>query len=240
MSAIEYRIAPSIFEAHPHYCRGVLVVRDASNGPSSSALVALLRQEESDLRVRLSGMSVQEFPAIHAWRDAFRAFGAKPSEHRSSIEAMARRVIKPDQLPSINALVDIGNLVSLRHLLPAGVHPLPLSSALIELRHAKAGDSFLPADGSAAEVPSPAEIVFCQGQDVLTRRWTWRQAAGTQTLASTSSVYFNVDGLAPISAQTVQQAMSEIQDLVVQETGGRVILSTILDARQPALTLKPE
>lgn len=240
MNGIEYRVDESIFAAHPHYCRGVLVVRRAINGPSSAALVDLLRGEEASLRTRLQGRTVQDQPEVAAWREAFRAFGVKPSEHRSSIEAMARRVVKPDQLPSINALVDIGNLVSLRHLLPAGVHPLPIASASIELRRARAGDSFLPADGSTPEAPPLGEVVFCQGNDVLTRRWTWRQAAGTQTLPETTAVYFNVDGLAPITSDTVQRAMGDIQELVVQETGGEIVLSTILNAQQPALLLQTE
>ncbi len=36
---------------------------------------------------------------------------------------MARRVAKGQELPSINALVDIGNVLSLRHLVPLGAIP---------------------------------------------------------------------------------------------------------------------
>jgi DNA/RNA-binding domain of Phe-tRNA-synthetase-like protein len=237
MNALEYRIDPAIFAAHPGYRRGVLVVQDASNGRSDPGLVALLREEEAQLRARLFGSNVAEHPAIASWREAYRRFGAKPSEHRSSIEAMARRVTKPDQLPSIHALVDIGNLVSLRYLLPAGVHPLPPAGALIELRPTMPGDRFVPADGGAAESPADGEVVFCQGHDVLTRRWTWRQAAGTQTLPETSAVFFNIDGLPPISDDDVRAAMADIARLASEYTGATVAVSTVLSMDRPALVL---
>lgn len=240
MQEIEYRIDGAVFAAHPGYRRGVVVVRDAANSRSGAELQAMLRAEEARLRERLQGISVTDQPAIAAWREAYRRFGAKPSEHRSSIEALARRVLKPDQLPTINPLVDIGNIVSLRHILPAGVHPLPSAGAVIELRPTTAGDTFVPPDGSAAEAPNPGEVVFCQGHHVLTRRWTWRQAAGTQTLPQTSAVFFNVDGLPPVTDDAVRAAMQEIEHLTLQHTGGRVALSAILTADNPIFLFSPK
>jgi DNA/RNA-binding domain of Phe-tRNA-synthetase-like protein len=228
MPDIRYRIDQSLFSAHPDYRRGVVVVRGANNAATGTKLQAILRNEELRLRERLSNFNIVDVPVIAAWRDAFRQFGAKPSEHRSSIEALTRRILKPDQLPSINPLVDIGNIVSLRHLLPAGVHPLPPAGAQLELRPTIAGDSFLPVDGSPGEQPAPGEIVFSLSNEVLTRRWTWRQAAGTQTLAHATEVFFNVDGLPPSNPDLVFAAMRDIEEMVHEHTGGRVVLSAVL------------
>lgn len=234
---MEYQIAAEIFETFPDYRRGVVVIRGAVNTRDGAELEALLRAEEERVRLRLGSGNVAEQPTVAAWREAYRRFGAKPSEHRSSIEAMLRRVVKPDRLPSINPLVDIGNIVSLRHLLPAGVHPLPASGPGLELRRAYPGDTFLPADGSPAEVPAPAEVVFVHGTDVLTRRWTWRQAAGTQTLAKTTDVFFNVDGLPPVGDDLVRAAMDDVVRLVVAHTGGSVVSSAVLSVDSPSMEI---
>ena len=230
MTPLEYTVDPAVFAAHPGYRRGVVVVVDADNGRDGSALQALLRAEEARLRQRFGATGVAEHPAIAAWREAFRRFGARPSEHRSSIEALARRVLKPDALPSINPLVDIGNIVSLRYLLPAGVHPLPPAGAALELRPARPGDAFVPAGAAAPETPAPGEIVLCQGHEVLTRRWTWRQAAGTQTLPGTSAVFFNVDAMPPVTDEDMRAAMRDIGHLAAEHTGGRIALETVLSA----------
>jgi DNA/RNA-binding domain of Phe-tRNA-synthetase-like protein len=236
MPTLDYKIDRSIFAAHPGYQRGLVVVHGAANHAKVPQLQAMLRAEEERLRERLRGASVTDHPVIAAWREAYRKFGAKPSEHRSSIEAMTRRVVKPDLLPGINPLVDIGNIVSLRYILPAGVHPLPLAGGdSLQLRPTAADDTFLPADGGAAETPPPGEIVFCLGRNVLTRRWTWRQAAATQTLPDTTHVFFNVDGLPPTTGDDVLQAMRDIGKLVTEFTGGTVKLSAVLTSDQPQL-----
>lgn len=236
---MDYHIASDILDAYPSYRRGVVVLRDADNRDEGSRLEPLLRAEEERLRHRLGTGNVAERAEVACWREAYRRFGAKPSEHRSSIEAMVRRVLKPDRLPTINPLVDIGNIVSLRHLLPIGVHPLPETEPGLQLRRAQAGDSFAAPDGSAAETPSPGEVVFAQGAAVLTRRWTWRQAAGTQTLAQTRDVFFNVDGLPPIDDDQVRAAMRDIEDLVVEHTGGRIVAAAVLSANNPSLHVPP-
>ncbi|MEZ5657091.1 MAG: phenylalanine--tRNA ligase beta subunit-related protein [Burkholderiaceae bacterium] len=227
---MQYLIDAEVFESYPGYRRGVVVIRGAQNTRDGSALETLLRSEEARVRERLAGINVAEHPAIAAWRDAYRRFGAKPSEHRSSIEAMLRRVLKPDRLPSINPLVDIGNIVSLRYLLPAGVHPLPAGGPGLALRRAREGDTFLPADGAAPEAPPATEVVFAHGAEILTRRWTWRQAAGTQTLPDTTEVFFNIDGLPPVDDDAVRLAMTDIAQLVVAHTGGSVIAMAVLAA----------
>jgi DNA/RNA-binding domain of Phe-tRNA-synthetase-like protein len=234
---MEYRIASDIFEAYPGYRRGVVVARGAVNTRDGSALKALLRIEEARVRLRLGSSNVAEHPAVASWREAYRRFGAKPSEHRSSIEAMLRRVVKPDDLPSINPLVDIGNVVSLRHLLPAGVHPLPVPEPGLELRRSRPGDTFLPADGSEPEVPPQTEVVFAHGPAVLTRRWTWRQAAGTQTLSETTDVFFNIDGLPPADEDQVRSAMDDIERLVITHTGGGIVAAAVLSLQSPSLQI---
>lgn len=236
MNTFGYRIAPEVFTAYPGYCRGVVVFSDVDNGGQNADLLALLRATERHVRASISG-NVSEYPKIAAWRDAYRKFGAKPSEHRSSIEAMTRRVVKPDDLPSINPLVDVGNIVSLKYMLPAGVHPLAAGREALELRRATAGDVFVPAGSASPEQPSEGEIVFTSGNEVLTRRWTWRQAAGTQTLPDTQCVFFNIDGLAPTTRAEVIAAMQEVSHLVQKHCRGIILQSRILDSVDPSMSV---
>lgn len=237
MNSFTYTISPDVFADHPHYLRGILVFKGLDNSQAHAELTALLRQAENQLRERITG-NPAEYPNIAAWRDAYRQFGAKPSEHRSSIEALGRRVLKPDNLPDINPLVDIGNLVSLRHVLPAGVHPVGAQSKTLALRKAQTDDRFLSAPGEEPEAIAPGEIVLAAGNRVLTRRWTWRQAGDTRTLADTDCVFFDIDGLPPVSQETVNAAMADIVELVATYCGGLCVGQAILDSNQPTFTVR--
>lgn len=57
-------------------------------------------------------------PHVAAWREAYRAFGAKPKRTRHSLEALLRRA--PSGLPRVNRLTDCYNAVSVLHQIPVG------------------------------------------------------------------------------------------------------------------------
>jgi len=233
--ALEYRIDPAIFQLYPGYRRGLLLARELHNGVSASVLSEALRTQENSLRSQIEG-NPAEHPRIAAWREAFRRFGVRPSDFRSSIEALARRVLRGDALPSINALVDIGNLISMRFLMPVGVHPIPPGVEPLCLRLAAAADRFSPPDGGPEEEPEDGEVVFVQGATVLTRRWTWRQSALTLTLPETSAVFFNLDALAVVTDDVLAAASRDIEQLVREHCGGQIdttVLSTASPVWQP-------
>lgn len=234
MIEFTYTIAPEIFTRFPGYTRGLVLASGLNNQGSCPELTALLREAEESVRQRLTLETIASHPRIISWREAYRSFGAKPSEFRSSIEAMARRALRGDPLPSINPLVDIGNIVSLRHLVPAGSHAVDrLQQGELSLRLASGAETFIPLGEEKEEHPLPGEIIFAEGDVVLTRRWTWRQGSHTLTLPESTAVEFNVDGLPPIPADEVQEICAELESLISQFCGGKTF-SAPLTANNPA------
>ena len=238
MGVLSYAIAPEIFERFPGYVRGVVVARAVGNGPAPAPLVATLRDAEASVRNRLRLEDLAEHPRIKSWRDAYRTFGAKPSEFRSSIEALVRRVLRGEPLPSINALVDIGTIVSLRHLAPVGSHAVDVCRTDLALRLASGQETFIPFGSNAPEQPLPGEVIFAEGDIVLTRRWTWRQANHTLTLPETKAAEFNVDGLPPVALSDVEQACADIEALIQRFCGGSV-RQEVLTPGHPRMSLAP-
>jgi|WetSurMetagenome_2_1015567.scaffolds.fasta_scaffold10612_2 DNA/RNA-binding domain of Phe-tRNA-synthetase-like protein len=240
MQHFSYSIAPEIFAKFPGYVRGVVIAHEVTNGPSSPELVQLMREAEASVRARVNVEQIAEEPHIKAWREAYRAFGAKPSEFRSSIEAMARRAGRGDELPSISALVDLGNIMSLRHMLPAGAHAIDLLKGDIELRFATGDEDFVAFGSEAREHPLPGEVIFVETgtNTVLTRRWTWRQGNHTLTLPETTAIEFNVDGLPPITRAEVEIAAAEVAELIKRFCGGTSRID-YLTAENPRISLAP-
>ena len=65
-----------------------------------------------------------------------------PNRFPSSIEALARRIAKKAELPSINKTVDLVNILSLKYLLPMGAHDREILPGDIELRLARRGQVY--------------------------------------------------------------------------------------------------
>ena len=238
MNYFTYSVAPEIFARFPGYVRGVVLAHEVRNGPSPSELVQLLREAEKSVRDRLTLDQIAEEPRIKSWREAYRSFGARPSDFRCSVEAMARRALRGDELPTVNALVDIGNVISLKYLVPAGGHAIDVLNGDIELRLATGDEQFVAFGSDELEHPLPGEVVFVEGNTVLTRRWTWRQANHTLTLPDTTAIEFNVDGLPPVTRGEIEMACAELADLVRRFCGGKVRID-YLTAETPRISLAP-
>ncbi|RPI84094.1 MAG: hypothetical protein EHM41_14255 [Chloroflexi bacterium] len=236
---LSYFISDEIFQRFPGYVRGVVVAENVQNRPSPNELIGLMREVELSLRNRLDLGKIAEHPRIKSWRDAYRAFGARPGEFRSSIEALTRRILRGDGLPSINALVDIGNVVSLRHLIPAGGHAIDMLEEDIALRFAAGEEEFIPFGSDQIEHPLPGEVIFAEGNAVLTRRWTWRQANHTLTVLETEAIEFNLDALPPVPQEEIEETCQEVIDLMSLYCGGQARYE-LLTERNPKMRLSVE
>jgi DNA/RNA-binding domain of Phe-tRNA-synthetase-like protein len=233
---ITYTISPNILERFPEYRRGLVIARNVHNGPASPELVALLRAAEASVAARTSLDGIAEDPSFRPWRDAFRWFGAKPSEFRSSVEALARRALRGQPLPTITSLVDIGTTMCLRHLVPIGGHALDDVNGDLELRPALGSEVFVPFGSDQAEHPLQGEIIFAEGDTVLTRRWVWRQANHTLVVPETRRIVFNIDVLRKVDEQEVVAYCDDLAELVSRYCGGETECQ-VLSVEQPELSI---
>ena len=216
------KISADVFSKFPEYRRGVVIAHGISNGVSPDELIASLRDAENALCTQLTPENIVTHPKIESWREAYRSLGVKPSEFRPSMEALVRRVLKKDPLPAISKIVDLGNLVSIQNLVPIGAHAIDLLTADMDLRPAIGDEIFEPFGTDIVEHPNPSEIIFAEGNTVLTRRWTWRQSKHTLILPETTAVEFNVDALPPVSDWEVERICNEVAALVQKYCGGNV------------------
>ena len=129
-SGFDVLVDPGVHAAHPEYVALVVEASGLANRPSDADSDAQLAAAEASLRA--SGLERRtDHPHIAAWRTAFSGFGAKPSRYPSSAEALIARVLKGQALPRVNALVDLYNAVSVRHVVPLGGEDADELSALL-------------------------------------------------------------------------------------------------------------
>ena len=203
-------VAPEVWELRPDYRAMLLAVDGIEPGPSDDASEALLQAAESSARAALAAVPVEELPHVAAWREAYRAFGAKPQRTRNSLEALLRRA--EAGLPRVNRLTDIYNAISVSHQLPLGGEDLSRYVGPPRLIRATGSEPFdTTADGGEViEHPEPGEVVWCDDAGVTCRRWNWRQTRRTQLQDSTSSALFIIDVLDPVTDDELTVATDEL------------------------------
>ena len=87
-----------MFTLRPDYRALLVAVDGLVPGPSDSTSEALLQAAETAARQALRDRPVEQLPHVAAWRETYRAFGAKPQRTRNSLEALLRRAA--DGLPA--------------------------------------------------------------------------------------------------------------------------------------------
>src|SRR5271166_1499971 len=200
----------AVFALRPDYRAILLAVDGLVPGPSDQDSDALLQAAETSARHALSGQPVDQLPHVAAWREAYRAFGAKPQRTRNSVEALLRRA--ESGLPRVNRLTDLYNAVSVRHQLPLGGEDLTRYAGAPQLVRATGAEPFdTTADGAAlVGHPDPGEVVWCDDAGVTCRRWNWRQARRTQLRDDTTTALFILDALDPMTDEALRAAADDL------------------------------
>ncbi|KAI8933417.1 hypothetical protein NX059_010032 [Plenodomus lindquistii] len=204
------RIAPEVFQLQPDYRALLMVVTNIPPGPSNAASEAFLLSAEASAKDALSTTNVNDIPHVTAWREAYKAFGAKPKKTLNSLEALLRRT--QGGLPRVNRLTDIYNAISIKHQVPLGGEDLDEYQGAPFLIRAKGDETFETKAGGkvVTEHPSPGEVVWCDGGGVTCRRWNWRQCSRTALSDGTTNVLFILDALAAMDDDSLNSAADEL------------------------------
>jgi DNA/RNA-binding domain of Phe-tRNA-synthetase-like protein len=216
------RVDPTIHERFPGYAVLLLYAFDLHIGPSDDWSVELLRAAESEARQVFGVAKASSHPHVAAWREAFSAFGAKPSKYPSSVEALLSRVLRGQELPTINRVVDLYNAVSIRHVLPVGGEDLDQLTSDSVLAPARGDEPFVAIGGGEelVEFPAAGEVVWADSSGVTCRRWNWRQCRRTQLREDSRNAYFVLDRMAPYPIESLEAAGDDLERLLHEASPG--------------------
>jgi DNA/RNA-binding domain of Phe-tRNA-synthetase-like protein len=207
-------VEPEVVALRPDYRALLVAVHGFVPGPSDEVSdevsEGLVEAAEASVRVALRERPVEELPHVAAWRDAYRAFGAKPQRTRNSLEALLRRA--ETGLPRVNRLTDIYNAISVLHQIPLGGEDLTRYSGPPRLGRATGTEPFDTVAGGEAVVehPEPGEVVWCDDAGVTCRRWNWRQARRTALSDGTTAALFILDALDPLTDAALTAAADDL------------------------------
>lgn len=225
---------PAIVERYPTI-RAALVVADGlAVGAGPTGWRERYAAEQRAVAARLAGVSLAELPSIAAWRRVFSDFGAKPTRHRNAAEALLRRLTKHGDIPSINPLVDIGNLVSIRHAVPVAVFDRAGVHGAITVRFAEGDEPFTDLGSDGIDHPAPGEVVFADEDGVVcARRWCWRQSAQSATGPHTDHVLFAIEAHHDDGDTDVRAAQTDLLALLEELHMGARAQPWLLSASEP-------
>jgi DNA/RNA-binding domain of Phe-tRNA-synthetase-like protein len=228
----------AIVERFPAVVGGVIHAVGVTNGASPPALVEAFQAEQQAVLARIGSTPLSDLASLAAWRRAFRAFGVDPTAYRSAAEALLRRLTKQGSIPSINTVVDIGNLVSIRYGLPVAVFDQRAMTGGTTVRFATGAETFTDLGSGERQAPDAGEVIFVDEAGlVCARRWCWRQSAESASGPMTTEILVTVEGHHDGALADVTAARADLEQLIVDHANPDEIASTILGAAAPSAKL---
>jgi len=226
-----------ILERFPHVVGGIIHADGVTNRTATAELTAAFHLEQASVRERIGQTPLSELPTLAAWRGVFRDFGVNPTKYRSAAESLLRRLTKQGEIPSINALVDLANLVSVRYALPVAVFDQRGVVGGTTVRLAHGGERWADLGSSKAEHPEPGEVIFSDDEEqVSARRWCWRQSKASAAREDTAQVLITIEGHHESAADDIDRAVRDIEALLGSYASPATVYGEILDATHPAFS----
>ncbi len=234
MSSFQYDSA--ILTRYPMIVGGVILAQGITNGPTSESLQAAYQAEQQATLQRIGQTPLSQIASLAAWRSIFRSFGIDPTQYRSAAEALLRRLTKKGDIPSINTLVDIGNLVSIRYALPVAVFDTQTLQGAVTVHFANGTERYTTLGQNEVEHPEIGEVVFSDETGlVIARRWCWRQSEQSAAQALTTNAIITVEAHHAEGLPDVQAALNDLLELLRKYANGD-FTSGILDTTHAVLS----
>jgi DNA/RNA-binding domain of Phe-tRNA-synthetase-like protein len=229
-----FQYHPDILNRYPNVVGGVILAEDLVATSTPTDLLKAYEEEQQAVLDRIGDTPLSEIESLSAWRRAFRAFGANPTKYRSAAEALLRRLTKKGNIPSINIMVDLANMVSIRHALPVAAFNTKSIQGPVTVHFSDGSEWFTPLGRGDREHPSPGEVIFSdETKMVVARRWCWRQSDESAARPETTRALITVESQHPSGKSAVENALHDLLELLDTYTGGS-FQSAVLDASQPA------
>lgn len=230
VKATNFKVSNVLFEKFPTLQIAILKVKDLDNSKTNKEITKKLREIETEIREKYSSDSFGNLEAIQTWRAAYSSFGAKPKKYRSSIEALLRRVIAVEEIPTINPLVDTYNYISLKYLFPVGADDLDKATENLSLTYTNGEEEFTAIGSDETKNPNRGEVAYKMGEKIiLCRRWNWREGDQTKITNESKNAIIYIESLLE-DKSILKHAAKELQELL----GGEL---AILDSSNNQLDL---
>lgn len=192
---MKFEVSKDFFDKVEDAVFGVVVVKNFDNKVSYDYINKMFDESLKSSKEKFLNVKIKEEPWILPYREAFRSLNINPNKYMCSIEALMTRISKGNDIPHINPMVDLGNALSLKYELPIGVHDIDnFIDGDIQIRESDGNDNFIPFGSTKVEHPEVGEIIYASGNEVKTRRWTWRQGERSKVTEESKDFFIPIDG----------------------------------------------
>ena len=224
---MNFSLSTAVLDAFPDIAIAVITVTGADNSGSTDAISQMLREEEAKITSSLDLETFRDHPHLAMYQEIHRSFGSNPNKFPPSIQGLTKRILKGGQLPSINPIVDIYNVLSLRYLVCAGAEDTDKCTGDIRLDFADGSESFRLLGEEHDDPPVEGELVYKDDAGVICRKLNWREGDRTKIEETTRNCVVVFEGFPPFLREDLEKCLSECEGMLREFCGAGTHVSVL-------------
>lgn len=214
-----FSVAPDVAELGIRVIATLVV--GVANRRSDDDFDALRNESLAQLRTDFAGDAWKEDPVLRGFREIHARAGVSNRDFPSASESLVRRLARKGDLPSLNLLVDIYNLVSLETRLALGAHDARHIAWPVVLRRTRGDERYLPIGASVPESVRPGEYAYVDQEEILCRL-ECKQVVKTCVQETTHSVFFILQGNLATPPSQLEAGWNRLFELTSRFCGGEI------------------
>jgi lysyl-tRNA synthetase class 1 len=170
---------------------------------------------------------------LQAYKNLYKMFGVDPTKRKPSPVALVDRLVSEKPFPRINDLVDLYNVLSVRHQFAIGAFDADKVKLPLVLRFATHQDQF---QGLGTDIPKKleaGELCYFDASDLcIARDFNHYDSELSKVDSNTVNVLLNVDGTALHSLEEMKLITEELNQAVINHFGGQLQETHFVCARE--------
>ncbi len=195
-------------------------VEGLDNSSVSPAWMALREEKLAALKDLYAGIDVHADPVLEGFNILHDNTGVRRRKNIPASENLIKLLNKHGELPFINQVVDIYNIISLESKLALGAHNIDAVEGNFTLRFTDGSERYQPI-GQPEPIPvDPHEYCYCDDSNEVLCRLEVRQVEKTKVDETAQNVAFICQGNEATSWDYVQETAQQIVDLITRYCGG--------------------
>ena len=198
----------------------IVLIKDMHNSKSNDEFNSFKQTMLNEIKNDLSEDKILNDRTLNGFWKLHEKVGKTSKKDKSSPENLLYMLLNNETIPTINLIVDIYNLVSIKTRLALGAHDLYNIDGNVNLRLTNGTEYFLPIGYEKPKVVSKGEYAYIDDANHILCRMEVRQVEKTKVLESTQDCMYIIQGNEFVDNEQIKEAVDMLIELTTKYCGG--------------------
>jgi len=208
-----------VTEKFPGLTIGIGVVSSVHVEKENAQVQTLKRAVYEEVRARCDVEALRDNPTVRAYRDFYWKLDIDPTKTRPSGEALLRRVLHGNELPTISNVVDAYNLASMKTIVPISGFDNEKLDPPLHIRFAENGETFTGIGMNKPMTLTDRMLILADEHDILCV-YPYRDSNHPKITEQTRNVLIIGYGVPGITEQQLKETVETTLSYIKLVSGG--------------------